>query len=167
MPAAAAATLEALAARFAGLQVDEFRGQTRVVVPQAAMLDCITALRDDFGFDLLVDITCVDYLNYRGATNRFGLVYQLANTEDNQRITLRIMLNEPHLTVPSATALWEGADWLEREVYDLFGITFEGHPDLRRILLPDEFTAHPLRKDYPLQGRGERHNFVRLARKDA
>ena len=80
---------------------------------------------------------------------------------------LRIMLNEPNLTVPSGYALWEGADWLEREVYDLFGITFEGHPDLRRILMPDEFTAHPLRKDYPLQGRGERHNFPTLARRDA
>ena len=167
MTVAAASTIEALHARFAGLQVDEYRGQTRVVVPQDAMLDCITALKDDFGFDLLVDITCVDYLNFRGATDRFGLVYQLANTDDNQRITLRVMLNEPNLTVPSAYALWEGADWLEREVYDLFGITFEGHPDLRRILMPDGFTAHPLRKDYPLQGRGERHNFPTIARRDA
>jgi NADH-quinone oxidoreductase subunit C len=166
MPAART-TIEALNARFDGLQFDEFREQTRLCAPQPAMLDCLMALKDDFGFDLLVDITCVDYLNYRDATDRFGLTYLLANTEDNQRITLRIMLNEPHLTVPSAYGLWEGADWLEREVYDMFGITFEGHPDLRRILLPDGFAAHPLRKDYPMQGRGERHNFPFLARRDA
>jgi NADH:ubiquinone oxidoreductase subunit C len=73
-------------------------------------------------------------------------------------------LNEPDLTVPSAVPLWEGANWFEREVWDMFGIQFAGHPDLRRILMPDEFTAHPLRKDYPLQGRGERHNFPVLSR---
>ena len=70
-----------------------------------------------------------------------------------------MFVNEPDLAVPSAVPLWEGANWLEREVWDMFGIRFEGHPDLRRILLPEEFTAFPLRKDYPLQGRGERHNF--------
>ena len=92
-------------------------------------------------FDLLVDITCVDYLHYRGATDRFGLVYLLAGTETNERITVRVYLNEPDLTVPSVVPLWEGANWLEREVYDMFGIAFAGHPDLRRILLPEEFTA--------------------------
>ena len=66
--------------------------------------------------------------------------------------------------MPSVVPLWEGANWLEREVWDMFGIRFDGHPDLRRILLPEEFTAFPLRKDYPLQGRGERHNFPVLAR---
>jgi NADH-quinone oxidoreductase subunit C len=80
---------------------------------------------------------------------------------------VRTFLNEPDLVVPSAVSLWEGANWLEREVWDMFGITFEGHPDHRRILLPDEFTAFPLRKDYPLQGRGERHNFERLERSEA
>ena len=68
--------------------------------------------------------------------------------------------------MPSAVPLWEGANWLEREVCDMFGIEFEGHPDLRRILMPEEFTAFPLRKDYPLQGRGERHNFPGAARAD-
>jgi NADH-quinone oxidoreductase subunit C len=131
------------------------------------MLDFLTALKRDFGFDYLVDITCVDYLNYRGATDRFGLVYLLTNTVENQQITVRVMLNEPDLELPSVVSLWAGADWFEREVYDMFGITFEGHPDLRRILMPDEFAAHPLRKDYPLQGRGERHNFPTLERRDA
>ena len=100
-------------------------------------------------------------------SDRFGLVYVLAGTDSNLRLTVRVMLNEPDLTVPSVTPLWEGANWMEREVWDMFGIRFEGHPDLRRILLPEEFAAHPLRKDYPLQGRGERHNFPVLTRSEA
>jgi len=124
-------------------------------------------LKSARGFDLLVDITCVDYLRYRGATDRFGLAYLLTNTEANEQLIVRVFLNEPDLTVPSVTPLWEGANWMERELWDMFGIRFEGHPDLRRILLPDEFTAFPLRKDYPLQGRGERHNFPVLTREDA
>ena len=124
-------------------------------------------LRQDGGcctFDFLVDITCVDYLYYRDAKDRFGLVYLLANAETAERITVRTSVNDPDPTVLSAVSLWEGANWLEREVWDLFGIRFEGHPDLRRIVLPEEFTAHPLRKDYPLQGRGERHNFPVIGR---
>ena len=121
-------------------------------------------LKEECGFDLLADITCVDYLHYRDAKDRFGLVYVLANTETSGRIVVRTYLNDPEPTVPSAVGLWEGANWLEREVWDMFGIRFAGHPDLRRILLPEEFTAHPLRKDYPLQGRGERHNFPVITR---
>jgi NADH-quinone oxidoreductase subunit C len=145
----------------------EFRGDTRAVVPRDELLRALALLRDRRGFDLLVDITCVDYLNYRGAEDRFGLVYLLANTQTNERITVRTFVNSPELTVPSVVTLWKGADWLEREVWDMFGIQFEGHPDLRRILMPEEFTAFPLRKDYPLQGRGERHNFPVLRRADA
>ena len=147
--------------------VDEFRGQTRMVVPRVRLWDTLSLSKRDLGFDLLIDITCVDYLGYRDARDRFGLVYLLANTENGSRVTIRAMLNEPDLTVPSAVSLWEAANWLEREVYDMFGIQFEGHPDLRRILLPEEFSAHPLRKDYPLQGRGERHNFPVLTRGEA
>lgn len=156
--------LETLASRFGAVSQPEFRQQTRVVIPAKELLSAMTVLRDEFGFDLLVDVTCVDYLLYRNATDRFGLAYLLANTATNERLTVRVMLSEPNLTVPSMVPLWEGANWFEREVYDMFGIQFDGHPDLRRILLPDEFTAFPLRKDYPLQGRGERHNFPVLAR---
>jgi NADH-quinone oxidoreductase subunit C len=154
----------ALTARFDGCTLSEFRGETRVRVPRSCLFPALQFLQQEHGFDLLVDITCVDYLLYRDATDRFGLVYLLCNTESSQRLTIRVMLNEPDLQVPSVTPLWEAANWLEREVYDMFGIEFTGHPDLRRILLPSEFTAFPLRKDYPLQGRGERHNFVSLAR---
>ena len=136
------------------------------MVPRESLSEVLRLLRDRRGFTLLVDVTCVDYLNYRDARDRFGLVYLLANTTTNERITLRVYVGESDPVVPSAVPLWQGANWLEREVYDMFGIVFEGHPDLRRILLPDEFTAFPLRKDYPLQGRGERHNFPVLRREE-
>jgi len=159
--------IDALTKAHAGLAASEFRGQTRVVVPRESLVDVVSDLRDRHGFDLLIDITCVDYLNYRGATDRFGMVYSLASSSTNERLIVRVMLGEPDLTLPTLVPLWQGAEWLEREVWDMFGIVFERHPDLRRILLPDEFTAHPLRKDYPLQGRGERHNFPVLKRAEA
>lgn len=153
-----------LAEAFPNLRFSEFRKELRVAAPAAVAYDLLKSLKQRHGFDLLVDITCVDYLQYRGAADRFGLVYLLANTADNRRVNVRVYLNEPELAVRSVVPLWEGANWMEREVWDMFGIVFEGHPDHRRILLPDEFTAHPLRKDYPLQGRGERHNFPVLTR---
>ncbi|MGA2034826.1 MAG: NADH-quinone oxidoreductase subunit C [Thermoguttaceae bacterium] len=147
--------------------VSHFRSQTRVEVPLEAIFDTLKRLKEQQGFDLLVDITCVDYLRYSGAKRRFGMVYLLANTQTNGRITVRTFVDEPEPTVPSVVKLWKGADWLEREVWDMFGIRFSGHPDLRRILMPPEFTAFPLRKDYPLQGRGERHNFPVLRRAES
>jgi NADH-quinone oxidoreductase subunit C len=147
-----------------GLTASEFRGAARLVAPVASLHEFLRTLKESHGFDMLVDVTCVDYLNYRDAKDRFGLVYLLANTETNQRVTVRCFVNDPEPTVPSVVGLWEGANWLEREVWDMFGIRFSGHPDLRRILLPEEFTAYPLRKDYPLQGRGERHNFPVITR---
>jgi NADH-quinone oxidoreductase subunit C len=157
-------TLPSLNAIFPNLSASEFRGQTRLIAPADSLFNVLKTLKEKYGFDLLVDITCVDYLNYPGAKDRFGLVYLLANTEMNARMTVRCFVNDPEPTVPSVVDLWEGADWLEREVWDMFGIRFAGHPDLRRILLPEEFTAHPLRKDYPLQGLGERHNFPVITR---
>ncbi len=161
------ATLEALKACCGEIPTSEFRGDTRVAVTKDKLLEAMRLLKESRGFDLLVDVTCVDYLNYRDAENRFGLVYLLASTATNERLTVRVYLNEPDLTVSSMYPLWAGADWLERETFDMFGIVFDGHPDLRRILMPDEFTAFPLRKDYPLQGRGERHNFQRITRTEA
>ncbi len=165
--ASAAATAEATRQHFPATAISQFRGQTRLVVLREDLLPLLTFLKERQGFHLLVDITCVDYLHYRGATERFGLVYLLSNIERMERLAVRVMLDEPDLSVPSVVPLWEGANWLEREVWDMYGITFRGHPDLRRILLPEPFAAHPLRKDYPLQGRGERHNFPVIVRRDA
>lgn len=160
-------TIAAMESRFGKERVTTFRDQTRVVVPKADLTSTMRMLKDARSFDLLVEVTCVDYLNYRDATDRFGLVYLLANTITNERLTIRVMLNEPDLQVDSMVPLWNGANWLEREVYDMFGIEFVGHPDLRRILMPEEFASFPLRKDYPMQGRGERHNFPVLTRNQA
>jgi len=157
-------SVDRLKALFPDAVFSEFRGDTRVVVPRERIYEVLQLLKEKLGFDLLIDLTCVDYLYYRDAKDRFGLVYVLANVETNERITVRTFVNDPEPTVPSVVPLWEGANWLEREVWDLFGIRFSGHPDLRRIVLPEEFTAHPLRKDYPLQGQGERHNFPVITR---
>ena len=168
-PPAVDDVLAAVTARFGPLESSAFRGQTRLVVPAAQSFDVLGHLKQQ-GFDLLIDVTCVDYLEYRGAKQRYGLVYLLASTTTNQRLTVRVFVDDPVSedekwpTVRSVVPLWRAADWLEREVWDLFGIQFAGHPDLRRLVMPDEFTAHPLRKDYPLQGRGERHNFPVLKR---
>jgi NADH-quinone oxidoreductase subunit C len=160
-------TLASLTTAFPAVTHSEFRGDTRAVVPADSLLAAMTLLRDKLKFDLLVDVTCVDYLHFRDAEHRFGLVYLLTSIETNERLTVRVYLDEPNLTVPSMVPLWKGANWMEREVYDMFGILFDGHPDLRRILLPDDFAAFPLRKDYPLQGRGERHNFPVLTRRES
>jgi NADH-quinone oxidoreductase subunit C len=159
--------ISSLKACFNGSVDSEFRGQRRVVVAATDVYAALEFLKNEHAFDMLVDITCVDYLNYRDARDRFGMVYLLAATQTSLRLTVRVMLNEPELWIASVTPLWEGANWMEREVWDMFGISFEGHPDLRRILMPDEFVAHPLRKDYPLQGRGERHNFPVIERAQA
>ncbi len=161
------AILEAICQQFPAATHSEFRGQVRLVVPVEVAYDVLQTLKTQHGFDLLVDITCVDYLYYRGAKDRFGLVYLLANTATNERITVRTFVNDPEPRVRSVVDLWEAANWLEREVWDMFGIRFDGHPDLRRILLPEGFEAFPLRKDYPLQGRGERHNLPVLTRRES
>lgn len=162
-------TLAKLTDRFGadGFETSTFRDNQRVVVARERIGETLALLKDECGFDMLVDVTAVDYLHYRGARDRFGLIYTLLTLANRQRLFVKTMLNEPDLTVPTAVPLWESANWLEREVYDMFGIRFEGHPDLRRILMPPKFTAYPLRKDYPLQGRGERHNFPRLTRAES
>jgi NADH-quinone oxidoreductase subunit C len=159
--------LEPLRAEFPELVISEFRGQQRVIVPAEKLLAILKYLKEQAALDYLIDLSCVDYLNYpEDKPDRFGLVYLLANSQTNVRLTVRCFVGGPEPSVPSAVSLWEAANWLEREVWDMFGIRFEGHPDLRRILLPEQFTAYPLRKDYPLQGRGERHNFPVVTREE-
>ena len=155
-------TIEVL--RSAGLTVyaNDHRGHGRTVTAASQFGDFGAG-----GFDLLVDITAVDYLEYPGAVNRFGVVYLLLSTSANIRLIVKTFVNPPEPSLPTATDLWRGADWMEREVYDMYGIRFLNHPDLRRILTWKDYPAHPLRKDYPLRGRGEREMYRVLEKNQA
>lgn len=150
-----------------GLTFSQFRDNHRIVVPAPHLFEILAYLKNELHFDMLAEVTAVDYLEYEGAKDRFGVVYVLVNTKSAERLVLKTHVNDPDPVLPSVYSLWKAADWLEREVYDMFGIKFTGHPDLRRILTPDEFTAFPLRKDYPLKGRGERHNFPVITRAES
>jgi NADH-quinone oxidoreductase subunit C len=162
-------TEDALKSKFSedGLAFSQFRDNHRIGVPASKLFEILAYLKNELQFDMLAEITAVDYLEYEGAKDRFGVVYVLVNTQSGERLVLKTHVNDPEPLLPSVYSLWKAADWLEREVYDMFGIRFSGHPDLRRILTPDEFTAYPLRKDYPLKGRGERHNFPVLTRAES
>jgi NADH-quinone oxidoreductase subunit C len=143
---------------------DEFRGDKRITVPAARIHDVLRTLKEQYGFDYLADLAGIDYLGYPNAADRYGVVYALANTRTGDRLYVKTFVNDPDPELPSVVDLWRGADWMEREVYDMYGVRFAGHPDLRRILMPAEFVGYPLRKDYPLRGYGERHNFPHLTR---
>src|SRR5262249_20717825 len=134
------------------LPLDATRGQAVVTSPPPAIVTTLRTLRDDaeLRLDLLADLTAVDYL---GRTPRFEAVYQLQSTAHHHRLRVKVPVDGPEPVVPTATALWKSAIWAEREVFDMFGIRFDGHPDLRRILMYPEFQGHPLRKDYPLNQR--------------
>ena len=125
-------------------------GEVTVIVPRDAIADVCFFLRSEHGFDLLSDLCGAD----RGPEEdpRFEVNYHLFSTIHFQRLRLKVLLSEDDPKVESVTNLWKTADWHERETYDLFGVLFEGHPDLRRILLPSDFDGHALRKDYPLRG---------------
>lgn len=161
-----ALTTERLRERFGAdaFTTSQFHDNARIQVAADKMFDVLKCLKQECGFDMLAELTAVDYLHYPNAKDRFAVIYGLTNTQSSERLWLKVMLNDPDPTVASAYPLWKGADWLEREVYDMYGIVFEGHPDLRRILMPEGFSAFPLRKDYPLRGRGERHNFPTITR---
>jgi NADH-quinone oxidoreductase subunit C len=156
-----------LGAQAGSVSTNRFRDNVRFDVPPELLGQALKILKADCGFDLLADITAVDLLEYPDAMNRFRVVYVLTNTATSERIVVRTHVDDPGPTLPSAVPLWRGADWMEREVYDMFGIRFDGHPNLKRILMPDEFAAYPLRKDYPLRGRGERHNFPVITRAES
>ena len=145
-------------------RIERHLDNVRLIVAAEELYGVLEHLRSVGGFDMLIDVTAVDYLEYPDATDRFGVIHALLNTTNGERLFVKTFLNEPDLTVPSAFPLWKGADWMEREVYDMYGIVFDGHPDLRRILMPEGFVGYPLRKDYPLRGYGERHNFPVITR---
>lgn len=128
--------------------------ETTFVLGVDSIVGVATHLRDhgDSLFKLLTDLTAA---HYPEAENPFEMLYHLYSIEHNRRLRLKVRIKEGQ-AVPTVSGVWTSADWMEREVYDLFGIEFEDHPDLRRILLPDNWGSHPMRKDYPLEGKGER-----------
>ena len=139
-------------------------GQTVVYLSRDRSHDALAWLKDTPGqeYNYLTDVTAVDY---RDPERPLEVVYQLRSLGRGADLRVKIALDKRGpLEVRSVYDLWRGADWLEREVYDMFGVTFAGHPDLRRILMPEEFDDFPLRKDYPLRGRAERHNFPAISR---
>ncbi|GAC1472937.1 MAG: NADH-quinone oxidoreductase subunit C [Isosphaeraceae bacterium] len=160
-------TLESLTALFGDgvFSTSRFRGNLRLFVPSSRLFELLDALKTRSGFQFLSELGGTDYLGYPGWTrSRFEVHYVLRNLDTSESLVVKTGVNESDPVLPTVVPLWSGADWMEREVFDMYGIKFEGHPDLRRILMPEEFTAFPLRKDYPLRGRGERHNFVKLSR---
>jgi NADH-quinone oxidoreductase subunit C len=161
------ATFDTLTQKFPGLTTSSFRDNQRVTVPDETVFALLEFLKVECGFDMLTDLAGIDYLGYPNATDRYGVVYSLTNTTTGERVFVKTHTNDPEPSLPSVFALWKGADWMEREVYDMFGVVFNGHPDLRRILMPSEYTSHPLRKDYPLRGSGERHNFPTVTRAES
>jgi NADH-quinone oxidoreductase subunit C len=150
-----------------GFTTSEFRDNRRVIVPAERVHDVLAFLKADCGFDMLVELSAADYLHYPDAKDRYGVWYIVLNIATGRRLIVKTFVNDPSPALPSVFDLWKGADWMEREVYDMYGVVFEGHPDLRRILMPDEFTAFPLRRDYPMRGRGERHNFPYVTRAES
>jgi len=158
----------------------EFRGQTSLIVEPGDVHETLAFLRDDAecGYDFLADLYGVDYLNYPAATiGRFCVGYNLVSTARNDRFYVKTFLDasgptegieqDPALVLDSVVDLWPAAEWMEREVFDMFGVRFNNHPDLRRILTWEDYPGHPLRKDYPLRGRGEREHFKIVDRSDA
>lgn len=133
------------------------RGDHTAAVDRTAILDVLRFCRDepDLRFNMLMDLTAVDHLKYPGREfgPRFEVVYHLYSLVHNHRLRLKVRVEENDAHVPSAAGLWPIANWFEREVWDMFGVRFDGHPDLRRLLMYEEFQGHPLRKDYPVNKR--------------
>jgi len=136
------------------LRVDQQFGDDFIQIKKEILLPLVNFLRKEpYEFTLLLDLTCVDYLEDE---ERFEMVYHLFSLKNNLRLRIKARLKESDLKIASLTAIWKNANWLEREVFDMFGVHFEGHPDLRRIFMYDGFEGHPLRKDYPLRRRQPR-----------
>lgn len=147
------AAVDKLKARFGDtvLETVEFRGETTVVVKKEEIVAVCTFLRDECGYNFLTDLCGVDYM---GQSPRFMVVYHLYNIGEHLRLRVKAPVEEADAAIDTVSGVWSTANWLERETWDLMGITFNNHPDPRRILMPDDWEGHPLRKDYPVQGPG-------------
>ncbi len=135
------------------IREDNFRGELSFYIKPDALVPICQALKEDpeLQVDHLKDITAIDWLGGPLEEHgRFEVVYNLYSLKHSFRFFIKVFLPADNPRIASLTALWNGADWLEREVWDLFGVEFEGHPNLTRILTPDDFEGHPLREDYPL-----------------
>jgi len=151
---------ELVRARFADQVVGggEHAGQRWVEVKRDRIVDVLRALRDECGFEMLMDLTATDWLD-KGMPERFAVVYQLYSLAGNGYFRVKAWVPEVEPEIDTIGGLWKAAPFAEREGFDMFGIRFRGHSDLKRILLPDHYPGFPLRKDYPLTGNGERYDF--------
>lgn len=133
----------------------EFRNESMFYIDSSNVLEVLGILKRELGFIYLEDLTAVDYLEIKSP--RFEVVYHLyrfgKKHEDNFRIRVKTPLADDSLAIDSVTSIWSGANWLEREVYDMFGIVFDGHPNLQRILMPEDYDEFPLRKDFDVRNR--------------
>ena len=141
------AAVTALGELFGG-ESREFRGQIRVALSPKHIVEACLTLRDAHGFELLAALTAVDY--WPQMEPRFHVIYQFYSISQNIRLQLRVPVSGYDEELPTLEEVYPNANWLERELFDMFGITFDGHTDLRRILMPYDWEGHPLRKDYPL-----------------
>ncbi len=146
--------VDALKAKFPDAIVSDhaWRGDETVVIKREHLLEVCAFLRNDpeLDFKMPIDVCGVDYLGHKEP--RFEVVYHLFSVTQRARIRLKVEVDEDDATVPSVIGIWRGVDWFERECWDMYGIRFEGHPELKRILMYEEFEGHPLRKDYPQRG---------------
>ena len=147
----AAQDIEKLSAKFGENVVGtkEFRGEQTINVKLGVLLEVLAAAKKEMGYEMIIDISSLDHF---GEDPRFEMVYELASLDDSKHLRVKAKVSEEE-EVPTATDIWLGADWHEREVYDMMGIRFSGHPDLRRILMWEGYPFYPLRKDFPLAGR--------------
>ena len=139
------------------LDTTKFAGEDIIHIKGSSNLDILKLFKNN-EFNFLADMTAIDNLTL-GGFERFSVVYHLLSHETKERVTVKAYVPEDEPELPSAESLWKTADWQEREIYDLFGILFKGHPNLIRIMNPDDYNGHPLRKDYPRLGRKERDDF--------
>lgn len=149
------------------IAVGDNRGMTVVNADISILNELMMHLKNspDCSFNVLIDLTAVDYLYKRPADSRFDVVYLLWSTSTMQRVRVKVTVPEGK-DVPTVSGIWKGANWPEREVFDLFGIRFSGHPVMERILMPENYRDYPLRKDFPLEGKGEDYLIESILIKD-
>lgn len=150
MASKVSADVAAIEKKFTVLKKTEFRGETTLLLELAQLKEACRFCKESLGYTYLVDLSGVDNM---GEEPRFEVVYELYQFERGESLRLKVRVSEDELTVPTVSDLWATADWHEREAYDMFGIKFAGHPELRRILMWEGYPYYPLRKDFPLAGK--------------